>query len=58
MTTITAHRARLCRMVKALVIEQGYLEHWQEQSSHDLEIAATAAYLDDAIATLTEYLEA
>lgn len=53
----TAHQLRVRAIVKHLVIELGYLEHWSEQHTVMPELAICASHIDAAIDAFNEYLD-
>lgn len=53
----TAHELRIRQIVKRLVIDLGYIEHWSDQSIVMPDLAIAAGHIDDAISSLNEYLD-
>ena len=55
-TTQTHHQHRLKTIVKRLVIELGYLEHYLSEGRQDTHLETAAISIDTAIDSLTEHL--
>ena len=52
--TVTAHDRRLREIVKRLVIDLGYLDHYLSEGDQDSPLGVAAASLDTAIDCLNE----